>query len=242
MSGATLYLQAACQFSSDAGITDTALKQRLQRAYRLDGRRMNRLTLLALLGVLPCPAPKRTGVYLASSFASPGKMTAMLHGLLDEHTPRPFDFVGNIHNAAPFYIAQALGLAGPTLFVAVGKRPDSWAQPLLLAMGDVWSGRCDHALVGWCHEHKTGQETCTEEGSHWLSLSTQASPLTLGTLSLVRLPEHAAQADADMCFAAAAPNAYFFQAVRALVDSLQTPTGWTLPTPLQAHIRFVPRR
>ena len=236
----TMYLQASQQFLTDARSGDTVLKQCLQREHRLDGRRMNRLTLLSLLGVLPCPAPKHTGVYLASSFASPSKMTAMLHGLLDEHTPRPFDFIGNIHNAAPFYIAQALGLAGPTLFVAVGRRPDSWVQPLLLAIGDLLSGQCDHALVGWCHEHKAGQEPCNEEGSHWLSLSTQASALALGTLTLVRLPEHTTQVDTSGHFGAEASDAYFFQAVRTLVDSLQAPTEWTLTTPLPAHIRFVP--
>ncbi len=79
----------------------------------------------------------------------------MLATLAEGGTPKPFDFTGNIHNAACFHTAQALGLHGPSLFMPVFAAPESWSQPLLAAWLDLQQGTVAAALAGWCSEQSS---------------------------------------------------------------------------------------
>lgn len=164
-----VYVQSAYQFISHTDISDSELKQQLKSLYGVTSRRSSRLTLLSLLGALGIDMPARAGVYASSSFSSPENMHTIQMSVCQQKTPRPFNFINSINNALPFYIAQERQIEGPNLFIASDRI--QWTQPILLALMDIQLGIVDHALVGWCHEHKPYTENDKTEGSHWLLLS-----------------------------------------------------------------------
>ena len=121
-------------------------------------------------------------MYLGARFSSPAKFDNMLATLAEGGAPKPFDFTGNIHNAACFHTAQALGLYGPSLFMPVSAAPESWSQPLLTAWLDLQQGTVAAALAGWCSEQSSLPPQ--HEGCCWLLLSMQQQP---GSIARIRI-------------------------------------------------------
>ncbi len=153
------------------GSTPAALKGYLKQQYGLDGRRLSRLSMLALAGgLLPVvrPATANTALYLASAYSSPSVLADMLQQVFVHQAAKPFDFLANLHNAPVFHLAAALGCHGASVFQVVGADSESWLQPLLLACLDLAAGSCDNALVGWVHEAQAARPGA--EGSVWLCL------------------------------------------------------------------------
>ncbi|MDO5639618.1 MAG: hypothetical protein Q4G28_07080 [Neisseria sp.] len=171
----------SCHHSrSDAD--EKSLRAALKTAHGYDGRRLSRFTLNALAAALPLTLPPDSGVYLGASFSSPAKFDNMLATIAEGGTPKPFDFIGNIHNAACFQTAQALGLHGPSVFLPLAAAPQQWPQPLLAAWLDIRQSSTSTALVGWCSEESSSQAQA--EGCCWLVLSAQQHPDSLAALTL----------------------------------------------------------
>lgn len=159
---APAFLHAIARFDGADAPEDAQLRTLLKSQHGHDGRRLSRFSLMALAGALSLrdglrePPAARTGVWLGAPFSSPAKFDSMLQVVTGESHAKPFDFIGNIHNAACFHVAQLLRLNGPSLFLAVGHDAASFAQPLLSALLDLRAGTTDTALVGWCVEQERG--------------------------------------------------------------------------------------
>jgi hypothetical protein len=111
-----LFVQQISIHHSRSDVDEKSLRAALKADYGYDGRRLSRFTLNALAAALPLGSAHHSpesGVYLGARFSSPAKFDNMLATLAEGGTPKPFDFTGNIHNAACFHTAQALGLLRP---------------------------------------------------------------------------------------------------------------------------------
>jgi hypothetical protein len=111
-----LFVQQISIHHSRSDVDEKSLRAALKADYGYDGRRLSRFTLNALAAALPIGSvhhSPESGVYLGARFSSPAKFDNMLATLAEGGTPKPFDFTGNIHNAACFHTAQALGLLRP---------------------------------------------------------------------------------------------------------------------------------
>lgn len=157
---APIFVRTISRFDGADTPEDARLRALLKSRHGHDGRRLSRFSLLALAAALPlreflqAPRAARTGIWLGAPFSSPARFESMLQVVTGQSSAKPFDFIGNIHNAACFHVAQVLGLHGPSLFVAVGHDEPSVAQPLLSALLDLRTGAMDTALVGWCVERQ----------------------------------------------------------------------------------------
>ena len=179
-----LFVQQISCHHSRSDIDEKSLRAALKTDYGYDGRRLSRFTLNALAAALPLGAAHHSsasGIYLGARFSSPAKFDNMLATLAEGGAPKPFDFTGNIHNAACFHTAQALGLHGPSLFMPVSGAPESWSQPLLAAWLDLQQGTVAAALAGWCSEQSGLPQ---DEGCCWLLLSMQQQP---GSIARIRI-------------------------------------------------------
>ena len=180
-----LFVQQISIHHSRSDIDEKSLRAALKADYGYDGRRLSRFTLNALAAALPLWSvhhSPESGVYLGARFSSPAKFDNMLATLAEGGAPKPFDFTGNIHNAACFHTAQALGLYGPSLFMPVSAAPESWSQPLLTAWLDLQQGTVAAALAGWCSEQSSLPPQ--HEGCCWLLLSMQQQP---GSIARIRI-------------------------------------------------------
>lgn len=163
-------VRAAVQLRTEATVSDARLRQWVRQQYGIDGRRLGRLSLLALAGALAVAgAATPEAVYLATAFGSAPLLQRMLDNVVHEGVAKPFDFLANLHNAPVFHVAAALGCCGQTLLLPTTQVAASWSAPLRLALNDLLCGHNETALVGWCYEH---QPHCGEQvdGSHWLYL------------------------------------------------------------------------
>lgn len=164
-------VRAASRLHTDAAVSDAQLRRAVQQQHGVDGRRLSRLSLLALAGALDTAGRTAApdAVYMGAVFASAALMRRMFDHVLSEGVAKPFDFLANLHNAPVFHVAAALGCHGQTLVLPVTGQAASWSIPLRLALNDMAIGAIDSALVGWCYEH---QPHCgeTRDGSHWLRL------------------------------------------------------------------------
>lgn len=233
-----LYLNALSSYTRAADGDEKSFRAELKRDFGIDGRRLSRFTLLATAGATKLlhtgeNLPADSGVYLASSFSSPAKFANMLDTVMHQRTPKPFDFIGNIHNAAAFHTAQALGISGTSQFMAVSRQNTSWPQILLPAWLDLHSGNVPAALIGWCHEYNPLQTQVPYEGSHWLLLTRHPSAQTLCTLQMC-------QTGKATDFPDSAADAYLFDGVEHLFERLQQKQSIYLPAPFEQHFVFEP--
>ena len=211
-----LQVLAVGRHDSDTGVSETALRAVL-KAHGVDGRRLSRFTLLSLAAALPLRASLATragpvGIYLGAPFSSPACFMAMLDTIRHGRTPRPFDFIGNIHNAACFEVARALGLDGPSLFMAVQGQPPSvpsLAHPLQAAALALQQGQIGTALVGWCTEAWPPPEhaPARPEGCVWLLISLADAGCTTMPAAAAAAAAAAAEAKAEAAAEAGAAAA-----------------------------------
>lgn len=205
-----LYLHQQTQYLTTANIDEKALKLELKQRFQILSRRTTRLTLLALLGALPMhKIQKNCGVYITSSFSSPRNMYDLQLDVFQHKTPRPFQFINSINNAVSFYIAQALNLKGPNLFIAT--QSDNWSQIFLPALIDLTQGKVQQALVGWCYESPPYIDSYHQEGSHWLLLSRQHEQ------AIAEISIHQGQYNASEI---QKPN-YYYQNISEILDAIQ---------------------
>lgn len=167
----SIYLHDMNQFACSASYSEKELKARLKQEFDYSVRRASRLTLLALIGVLPFTPQPQCGVYIGSNFNSPSNMHQLHVDVFQHRTPRPFNFINSINNAVSFYVAQAFNITGPNIFIATPHY--NWSQIFVPAIVDLQLGVIKQALVGWCHELHRHTSASKQEGSHWLLLSTQ---------------------------------------------------------------------
>lgn len=148
---------------------DKSLRAEL-KTLGIDGRRMSRVSQLALLGALPLREhiTPDTPIFLGSPFASPSKFNKMFTQLNEQDLPSPLDFMANLNNASSFLLAQQFKTTAQTAFLAVDSR--SILQPLQLAQLALHQHK--QALVGWAFEHS---ESGQNEGSVWWLISNKPS-------------------------------------------------------------------
>ncbi len=172
------------------------LKPAVQEATGKPFRRIGRFIQLALIGAARCaktPLPAETAVYFASSRGDLEVTLEIMTQLFRAgQTPKPLNFVNTVSNAACFYIAQTLQLAGRSSFVC--NLNFAFERAVHLAALDLQSGKIDSALTGSVDiatlplaEHRLRLQVSDDipigEGSHWLWLGMpDASRPKLGEL------------------------------------------------------------
>lgn len=125
---------AASQLHSSASVTDREIKQQITAA----PRRTDRLTLLSLLATKPLQhlLNSSCGLYVASVNPDEKNMRELLEAVCIQKTsPKPFQFVNSVSNAAGFYLAKELQLEGPNLFI--GSNDQVWNNLIMLANMDL---------------------------------------------------------------------------------------------------------
>lgn len=130
------------------GVSDAALKQGLSTYVSSPPRRIDRLSLLALLGAAPLKPVLQidSAVYLAATYPARPNMFALLDAVcVHNRLPKPFEFVNSVSNAAGFHVAQQLGINGPNLFIGAGAQV--WRDLLELASCDLESSQIQQALL-----------------------------------------------------------------------------------------------
>lgn len=128
--------------------SDSELKAAIGEYLPRPPRRVDRLTLLALLVAAPLKEHVQadSGLYLAATYPARSNMFALLESVCAQHKlPKPFEFVNSVSNAAGFHVAQQLGLQGPNLFIGAGTQV--WGQLLDLAGSDLERAQVRQALV-----------------------------------------------------------------------------------------------
>ena len=135
---------AASEIRGQAATSDKQLKAALSQWLDSPPRRIDRLILQALLGAAALKDQVRSdcGLYLAARYPSRPTMGALLDTVcVQQHQPKPFEFVNSVSNSAGFHVAQQLGLDGPNLFIGAGERV--WA----LLLCDEQKDFCVQALL-----------------------------------------------------------------------------------------------
>jgi hypothetical protein len=146
---------AASEIRGQAATSDKQLKTALNQWLASPPRRIDRLILQALLGAAALKDQVRSdcGLYLAARYPSRPTMGALLDTVcVQQHQPKPFEFVNSVSNSAGFHVAQQLGLDGPNLFIGAGERV--WGQLLSLATLDLHDGLASQALLVLCDEDR----------------------------------------------------------------------------------------
>nr|WP_298145694.1 hypothetical protein [uncultured Pseudomonas sp.] len=144
---------AASEIRGQAATTDKQLKTALSQWLDSPPRRVDRLILQALLGAAALKDQVRSdcGLYLAARYPSRSTMGTLLDTVcVQQHQPKPFEFVNSVSNSAGFHVAQQLGLEGPNLFIGAGEQV--WSQLLSLAQLDLHDGLATQALLVFCDE------------------------------------------------------------------------------------------
>jgi hypothetical protein len=169
--------------------TNVDLKQLVAEAVGQPVRRIGRFIQLALIGAGRCAqAAKITNdaaVYLGSGRGDLEITIEVMQALLrDGHAPKPLSFINTVSNAACFYIANNLKLAGRSSFVC--NRYFAFESVLQLAALDLHTNAVSTALVGTTdvvvpplNDHRTRLELAPNapvaDASHWLCLRNTAS-------------------------------------------------------------------
>lgn len=125
---------AASLLNCSSSITDREIKQKIGSA----PRRTDRLTLLSLLAAKPLKhlLHSSCGLYVASVNPDEKNMRELLEAVCIQKTsPKPFQFVNSVSNAAGFYLAKELQLEGPNLFI--GSNDQVWNNLIMLASLDL---------------------------------------------------------------------------------------------------------
>ncbi|SDU15593.1 hypothetical protein [Geopseudomonas guangdongensis] len=144
---------AASRVSGRQDASERELKSALAQRLAHPPRRLDRLSLQALLAAAPLRGRVQAdcGLYLAADYPARSNMFALLDSVcLQQRLPKPFEFVNSVSNAAGFHVAQQLGLDGPNLFIGAGQQV--WRHLLELAELDLAGGRVSQALLLLCRE------------------------------------------------------------------------------------------
>lgn len=139
---------AATQITGGQGTCDAALKRSLSAYIPSPPRRIDRLSLLALLGAVPLKPMLQadSGIYLAATYPARPNMFGLLEAVcVQRQLPKPFEFVNSVSNAAGFHVAQQLGINGPNLFIGAGRQV--WSDLLDLASCDLACSQVRQALL-----------------------------------------------------------------------------------------------
>lgn len=146
------------QFRCTAKTDNQELKKILKQQFNIDARRINRLTMVSLLTVLPLSLPdKKTYLYTGTAFSSPEKFNQQMDRLFNKEIPKPFDFIYNIANAPAFEIAKTLALQGNALNTVVPyDEYTAWQQILTMAVSDLLLNKTQNALMCLAYEYVNG--------------------------------------------------------------------------------------
>jgi hypothetical protein len=161
------------------------LKDALKDCLREPLRRSDRFIQLALLGSARCARGHKLAadcaVVLASHYGPVSNNAVVQRQLfVDQQVPKPIHFVNTLGNAAGFYIARNLDLAGANHFVSGNH--GGFMEALLLSALLLQNGT-SQVLIGAVDEYVPPQRqhrrrigvadnTPMAEGSHWLLLTT----------------------------------------------------------------------
>lgn len=150
-----MYIHGASAFITEPGTPPQVLKEELARVSKAYFRRVNRYTLLSLIGAHRCVAgravPADTAVYLTTERGNLGETESVLRQIFRQHSlPMPYNFINTMSNTASFYIAQGLGAAGPNL--SISDRLLSFERGISLMTVDFLRGRVRSALLGGVDE------------------------------------------------------------------------------------------
>ncbi|MCX8587605.1 MULTISPECIES: hypothetical protein [unclassified Gilliamella] len=182
----SVFLLSTSQFIAESHSEESKLKNLLKQQFNINSRRTSRLALLSLLGALSIEKINaHCGVYVTSIFSSPSNMYELEMDIFQRKTPRPFNFINSINNAISFYVADALKVNGPNIFISTDIC--NWSQILLPAITDLQEGVVDQALVGWCYESRRYDEY-SKEGSFWLLLTRHPDTSALASLTIANKP------------------------------------------------------
>lgn len=160
-------------------------------------RRVSRFMQLAIVGAGRCAKnvqlPSDTAVYLASGRGDLEiTLDVMNHVFRESQSPKPLSFVNTVSNAACFYVAKCLNLAGRSNFVC--SRYFAFERALQLALVDLNLGAVTSALVGAvdtavtpidAHRKRLGVDELAPlgEASHWLWLTLDKNRAHLGAVT-----------------------------------------------------------
>ena len=177
-----------------------SLEERLAASCKDRFRRVDRFTLLALLGSAECVAGRSLrpdcGIYIGSGTGPMGSNARVQERIgRERQIPKPFDFINTLGSAVGHYVAKNLGVSGQTMFVS--RRGESFQVALSIAAVDLALGIVPQALVGAVeecvlplsdHRRRVGAADAdvVGEGTHWLLL--QRSDGSSGNVRL--LVEH----------------------------------------------------
>ncbi len=179
-----LYIYAASRQTWP--VTDQApdLKPLIAELWGGKLRRLNHFIHLALAGAGHCArsVDARIAPQCELLFVSPGNIAQVISVsqriLRDRQPPMPFDFMNITNNMAPFYVAQALGLAGGGLTLAHRTLPFETALHLAMFQASQAGAAAQYLLgaVEECvfplqhHRRQLGlpAQTPMAEASHWL--------------------------------------------------------------------------
>lgn len=146
------------QFNCMGKTDNQTLKQLIKQQFNLDARRLSRLTMSSLLGVLPLSIEdKNTSVYIGIAFSSPEKFQQQMMRLFNKEIAKPFDFIYNIANAPAFEITKSLDINGNALCCAVPQDEyTAWQQVLMMAISDLILGKTPNAIICLSYEDLNG--------------------------------------------------------------------------------------
>lgn len=166
-------------------------------------RRVDRYTLLAIVGAIQCgdksSLKSDAATILATQTGTLSTSIDMMHKIgIDGLPPKPFQFVNSLGNSACYSLARILQLKGPSL--AVSRENFSFESALDHAFLIMASGASPQALVGALDEaplpigdhlrrhNVDGELNCYEacyEGSHWLRVSSELTPIAFAKASFL---------------------------------------------------------
>lgn len=134
----------------DDGATPPDLGERQRALLKERFRRIDRHTLLALLGSAECIRGELApdcALYMSSAYGPLGSNIAVREELGGKQLmPMPFLFVNTLGSAAIYYVGKHLGLSRHCAFVA--RRRGAFTAALWLALTDLACGAASEALVG----------------------------------------------------------------------------------------------
>jgi len=141
-------------------------------------RRIDRFTQLALIGASDCKGnldlPKKTGVIMASDFASLSNASSVLSSMFQyASSPSPYDFIHTVSNAASYYLALEFKLTSHNLFIS--QQHATLQSCLSLAEIDINCFNLNAVLIGQVNEvgmpFSAHRERAGMNASHILSES-----------------------------------------------------------------------
>ena len=131
-------------------VQDKSLLKKIRRAGRL-----SKMAVLAAQDAMPVapPEPSRVGLILATALGPHPTTFAFLDDILrfGDVNVSPTVFSNSVHNAPAAYVAETLGIRGPTLTVT--RFFHAFHEALRLAQCWLDEARCDRVMVGAADEH-----------------------------------------------------------------------------------------